>query len=395
MQTPDSVGSASAARGGVDPTGPAAISGAGKSTVVFRSSQEATAATGSPFSKFPSPRLIRFASGLIVCANCDAQALLPHHNRSPRSFGLWVNCQSPDSGLSDPCAGLESGDLAQTRGWRQISGVRRLYKAWPPLAILWGKYNVVRSYWRQMLNHPVSSLRFLTINPETTNFTYDISNREDLISFLATELEIDTSQVRAMVAEIDSDDELRAELTAALRQRPDRSSVPLFGRRIGWYCVVRLCQPRLVVETGVHDGLGSSLLLAALRRNADEGHQGRLIAIDILSGSGWLVPKRLRTEQFSLVIHPSLDAIADISDPIDLFIHDSDHSESYEAAEYAAVNRVLSPRAILISDNAHVTSALRDLARNLGWHYAFWKESPADHFYGGAGIGIAVVGRQA
>jgi predicted O-methyltransferase YrrM len=287
---------------------------------------------------------------------------------------------------------LESGILAQTTGWKQANAVRRLY-AWRPIRTLWGKCLTVRSYWRRMLEHPSSSLRFLTLDPETTNFTYDISNRGELVSFLSKELSLDAGHVRAMVAEIDADNQLRAELTASLRQRPDRKSVPLFGRRIGWYCIVRLCRPRLVVETGVHDGLGSTLLLAALRRNADDGHNGRLIAIDILQGSGWLVPDRLRTEQFSLVIRPSLDAIADIADPIDLFIHDSDHSESYEAAEYAAVKRLLSPRAIVISDNAHVTSALRDLARNSGWHYAFWKESPADHFYGGAGIGIGVVGK--
>jgi hypothetical protein len=49
-----------------------------------------------------------------------------------------------------------------------------------------------------------------------------------------------------------------------------------------------------------------------------------------------------------------------LSEPIHLFINDSDHSEDYEAREYVAVADKLSPGAIVLGDNSHVSAALSD-----------------------------------
>jgi hypothetical protein len=72
---------------------------------------------------------------------------------------------------------------------------------------------------------------------------------------------------------------------------------------VAWYAVVRALKPQLIVETGIKQGLGSLVLLAALERNAGEGGSGRLISFDIDPFSGWVVPQRLRARCGRLANH--------------------------------------------------------------------------------------------
>src|SRR5439155_2350261 len=103
-----------------------------------------------------------------------------------------------------------------------------------------------------------------------------------------------------------------------------------FGRRIGWYAMVRATKPLLVVETGVDKGLGSCVIAAALMRNAKEGSPGKLLALDINPNAGYLLAAPY--DKFGTMVYgDSLASIAAMKEPIDLFIHDSDHSAEHEA----------------------------------------------------------------
>ena len=87
---------------------------------------------------------------------------------------------------------------------------------------------------------------------------------------------------------------------------------------------------------------------------------------------------------------PSFLAVTDRLDSnIDLFINDSDHSAEYEEREYACVASKLSPQAVLLGDNAHVTDKLYQFAAATGRRFLFFSEKPANHWYPGAGIGAA------
>ena len=175
-----------------------------------------------------------------------------------------------------------------------------------------------------------------------------------------------------------------------LATRSDRNRSMPFGRRLGWYAIARIRRPRLIVETGVHDGLGSTALLRALERNAADGFPGELVSIDIRRSVGWLIPDGLRPRH-RLVIGDALVNItsAAADRPIDMFIHDSDHRYEHETAEFETAVRVAAPNAILLSDNAHASSAFADLCARHGLAYRFWHEVPRGHFYPGAGIGIS------
>jgi predicted O-methyltransferase YrrM len=249
------------------------------------------------------------------------------------------------------------------------------------------KMRMVRSY-RGLRRAPVASLRYLLTDRELDNFTYRIGNLGDLAAFLATAFEANVEACRTYIDELDGDSQLGAELADRLRTRPDRNRSMPFGRRLGWYAAVRLLRPRRVVETGIHDGLGSVALLRALERNAAEGAPGVLTSIDIDPESGWLIPERLRSIH-TVQIGDSLALLRDSDEPVGVFVHDSDHRYEHEAAEFRAVAPRIEPSGVLISDNAHATTALSDFSIEHGLRFSFWRERPVGHFYPGAGIGLA------
>jgi hypothetical protein len=270
-------------------------------------------------------------------------------------------------------------------------GLRSAFKGVYLARYLYAKLWALKHYWPIMRTRPVDALRFLLADPELDNFTYDISNTDELTCTLAAALQSSIDSVHSCVLELEDDEGFRNELSTQLRRRRDRRRVALYGRRIGWYVITRLLKPRLIVEAGVHDGLGSSVFLRALERNCSEGHDGQVIGIDIDSTAGWLVPARM-TARFTLVVDNSVDALRRIvaTERVDLFLHDSLHSYAHEMGEYHAVWPALSSRGVLLSDNAHATTALADFSAQRARRYVFWPERPIGHFYPGAGIGISL-----
>ncbi len=89
---------------------------------------------------------------------------------------------------------------------------------------------------------------------ENSNFYYDLTDKNvlELAHFLSVVCKIEASQAESYINELRSDKDLRSHLGAALvRDRSMKDSNLLFGRRIGWYAMVRAMKPKLVVETGV------------------------------------------------------------------------------------------------------------------------------------------------
>ena len=176
------------------------------------------------------------------------------------------------------------------------------------------------------------SIDWLVHDRERHNYSYDLEDRnlEQLCWFVAAITGAEIKQVRAWVEELDKDEELISGLTQRLSANPFRSvhpSEPHWGRRVGWYALVRATEPEHVVETGTHLGLGSCIIAAALLRN---GH-GRLTTIDVDSDAGYLI-----TEPWAGVIDrrigSSVDELASLRD-IGMFLHDSLHTYDYETSE--------------------------------------------------------------
>jgi predicted O-methyltransferase YrrM len=233
-----------------------------------------------------------------------------------------------------------------------------------------------------------STTSWLVRSREHTNYTYDLEdlNLEHLAWFVADLTGRPVQDARSAIDEVRTDAELSGHLSRAVRASARAGLMDeqvRLGRRVGWYALVRLLRPQHVVETGTDKGLGTCVLAAAVLRN----ESGRVTTIDINPAAGSLV-----TGPYAAVVDrrtgDSLAILAGI-DETDLFLHDSDHSPGHEAAELAAVTPRLSPAALVLSDNAHVTWELPRWAEEHGRRFTFFAERPKKHWYPGGGIGVA------
>ena len=236
-------------------------------------------------------------------------------------------------------------------------------------------------------------LRWLGASREYTNFTYPLTpaSEDDLASLVARVLGMAKEQVFAAMRELHEDDALARHIADTTRKSRYRHTADIearYGRRSSWYAFTRLAKPGLVVETGVDKGLGACVFASALLRNADDGRPGQYVGIDLDRNAGWLLAAPYNNVA-QIRYGNSVASLAGISKPIDLFLHDSDHSPSHERAEYLAVAPKLSLAAIVLSDNAHVTDELREFAAATGRRFDIWHETPEAHWYPGSATGVA------
>lgn len=138
--------------------------------------------------------------------------------------------------------------------------------------------------------------------------------------------------------------------------------------------LVRWAKPEIVVETGIHRGVSSAFILAALESN----NKGKLYSVDMPEASfrsesgeahtsdlppgaktGFAVPGRLRS-RWRIVLGDSRDVLEGLLTElgtIDLFYHDSEHSHDLMLWEYRTAFKHLNDRGIIASDDINWNSA--------------------------------------
>jgi predicted O-methyltransferase YrrM len=228
---------------------------------------------------------------------------------------------------------------------------------------------------------------------EYTNFTYPLTamNKQYLSTFVAEITGITAHEANSFLVEVENDDELRQHIRNVTQQSAEARFADAqveYGRRLGWYALVRAQKPRTVIETGVDKGLGSCVITAALRRNALEGHLGRYYGTDINQKAGYLLCGEY-AKYGEILYGDSIASLDQLNLEIDMFINDSDHSAEYESREYDAVETKLSDTAIVIGDNAHCTDRLFRFTQQTNRRFLYFQEKPSKHWYPGGGIGIA------
>ncbi len=269
--------------------------------------------------------------------------------------------------------------------WRRVARRRGLG---PALIAAWRVVLVLRHLGRQSW----LALRWLVRSREVTDFTYALTarNRGQLAAYLAEVAGAPLDDVLARMRELEEDMALRDHLSRVTADHPDRvfaDAMPGYGRRLGWYVLVRLLRPRVIVESGVDKGLGACVLTAALVRNSAEGHPGFYYGLDVDPAAGWLLTGDYARHGW-LLVGNSIESLKEI-DEIDLFVQDSDHSALHEAREYETLESRLTEGALVLADNAHVTQELFEFARRTGRRFLYFAEEPEEHWYRGGGIGAA------
>lgn len=226
---------------------------------------------------------------------------------------------------------------------------------------------------------------------EFSNYYYNLTDLN--LDYLASYVSIITQQPKhraiGYFEELRNNDSLHSHIFDNLFSKPEmKDSVAGYGRRIAWYAFIRELKPKIVVETGVYQGLGSCIILAALQKNAEEGFSGEYIGIDIDLNAGQLFSGPYNS-MGKLIFGDSIKTLEKIEQTIDIFISDSDHSSEYEFNEYLTIQNKISPKSLLISDNAHSSISLSRFSELMGRDFLFFKEEPKDHWYPGAGIGCS------
>jgi predicted O-methyltransferase YrrM len=251
---------------------------------------------------------------------------------------------------------------------------------------------VARAHRAEAARHPWKMARFLATTPELSNWTYDLENLDELLALAAAVVDRPAAELQSYARELEDDAALRDALRARLRPRRDRRSEPFYGKRTILYALVRSTAPQIVAESGTHDGLGSVLLAAALRRNAAEGRPGRLLTFDINADAGWLLSDA-DGELVTQHTGPTSETLpAGLAGGVDLFIHDSLRTVENEQREYAVARASARGETLLVfCDNINTTDVLERLCADTGVPLMRLEERPARHWWPGNVLGLARV----
>ena len=167
------------------------------------------------------------------------------------------------------------------------------------------------------------------------------------------------------------------------------------------YWLVRQAKPRMIVQTGVCNGLSAAFIMLALVKNGPEGRlrvidlppvfdpddpawtvAGTVYGVVIPEGktSGWLVPDayRDRFEVWNGDAKDLLPKMVDKVDSIDFFFHDSDHTYDHMMFEFHEVKRKLTKGGLLVSDDVSWNASV--------WDFADEFQVPSYNFKGTIGV---------
>ena len=236
-------------------------------------------------------------------------------------------------------------------------------------------------------------LRWVLRSKEHYNHTFDLTdlNKIYLANYIAAISGHPVGTIQGYIRELEGDEELRSFLRQRTLASPDRhnsDAEPRYGRRLGWYALVRATRPKVIMETGVDRGLGTCVVAAALRRNSQEGFPGLVYATDNNPQCGNLFAGPYR-EFGKILLGDSVELLRTFQQPVDIFIHDSDHRPEYEWAEFVAIEPRLRSNSMVLSDNSHETSKLFEFAQRVGKPFLYFQDEPKDHWWPGDGIGAA------
>lgn len=81
------------------------------------------------------------------------------------------------------------------------------------------KVSIIGRY-RAFRRTPLRSIQYLVKDRELDNFTYEISNRDGLITFLADSLGVSGDIAKSFMAELDGDTDLGDDIASRLVNRP-------------------------------------------------------------------------------------------------------------------------------------------------------------------------------
>lgn len=226
---------------------------------------------------------------------------------------------------------------------------------------VYSRRNRALSYYRPQMRF---IRRWIWMRTENSNYYYDITelNKENLSQMIAHVTKSSSDVILNYFRELEQNQTLRKHIEAGLHAYGQDFAQIQYGRRLGWYAFIRELKPGLVIETGVHHGVGACVIASALLKNISEGFSGRYLGTEINPSAGKLLSD-IYLSVGEILYGDSIESLQKVDSEIDIFINDSDHDPEYEAMEYDTVVTKLSQKGIILGDNSHVTDKLSKFSK--------------------------------
>lgn len=147
------------------------------------------------------------------------------------------------------------------------------------------------------------------------------------------------------------------------------------------YFIIRKLKPKIVVETGVAAGKSTGYILQAMKDNSS----GKLYSIDLPfqwyiykdqtlhldslppgKTPGYLIPEYLK-KYWHLILGNTYDKLSSLLNSlgkIDIFLHDSEHSEKNMMFEFQTSWPYIKKNGFLLSDDISYTNAFKIFSKN-------------------------------
>jgi len=221
----------------------------------------------------------------------------------------------------------------------------------------------------KVLLHPIEEL-------EAFKYHYRRVPCEAFVRFLAPEVQY--TAIADVSRDFAAHTVFKARLAEELKIHGDGYGGQMTREAPAIYSLVRLLKPRVVVETGVADGVTSSYILRALEDNGE----GKLYSIDLPSSllpegrrPGWIVEEGLRKRwelrigDAAQLLPPLLEELGDI----DMFLHDSLHTYGHMMLEFRAAWPRLKPGGLFLSHDVGQNRSFFDFLKEKGIGWGRWR----------------------
>lgn len=233
--------------------------------------------------------------------------------------------------------------------------------------------------------HLLKALLHPTEEVQAFKYHYGRVTAKEFVSFLARLTNEESDKLETIFKELENNHYFHDRLAEKLKMRKDGYGGQMTKEASALYALVRLLRPRVMVETGVADGVTSSYILQALHDNGE----GKLYSIDIPchmlppgKAPGWIVEDSLR-ERWELRIGKSEELLRPLLDELgsmDCFMHDSLHTYDHMSFEFKTAWPYLKPGGLFLSHDIGENSSFFHFAREKGIK---WREWRAFHVLGG------------
>lgn len=217
--------------------------------------------------------------------------------------------------------------------------------------------------------HPLEEL-------EAFKYHYRRVSAGEFVRFLAPEFSAEA--IEDVSRQLAAHAAFKARLDAELKIHSDAYGGQMTREAPAVYSLVRLLKPRVVVETGVADGVTSSYILRALEDNGE----GKLYSVDLPSGllpkgrrPGWIVEETLR-KRWDLRVGDAAELLPPLLKElgeIDMFLHDSLHTYGHMMLEFRAAWPRLKPGGLFLSHDVGQNRSFFDFMKEKGIGWGGWR----------------------